>query len=213
MAASASWNSSTSITVVTSITSACGSSSGIGMPWPRKLDHPRQLGRPDAEHRAAPGLLLRDRHQLQRRQPRLGQRLAHHVDTAGDVDPHRADHAAASALGAAVVDELLPFLQVVQGDVAREQALDGRERRALARVHAPQQVELAGWRVLRVLRALVEVAGLGAVATVHAGLEVECQRGRSCAASPPWPGPHAPRRRAARAGPSLPGALWPAGTA
>ena len=96
--------------------------------------------------------------------------LADHVD---DVVADRADHGAASAHGAAVVDQGLPFGQLFVGDrlaqtqFGRELAPEG----VLLLPQPPHGFELADGRVLGVAAFGVEQAGVGTHAAVHAAGE------------------------------------------
>ncbi len=100
------------------------------------------------------------------------------LDQLGNVDAHRADHRAAPAHVARVVDQLLPLLQVVDRRSRHQvqRAHQRCERAGLALVGAAEQLQLVDRRVLRLAGGDVEVAGLGAHPTAHAGLHVK--RGR-----------------------------------
>ncbi|MPL88730.1 hypothetical protein SDC9_34757 [bioreactor metagenome] len=110
--------------------------------------------------------------QLVRHQPRRSQRRAvqrHHV---GDVDPRRTDQVAPPAHRAGIIDQLLLRAQIVGGDVLHDEFLQPAQRRYLAVIDPLHQVELVHRRIFRVLRAKVELAGLGTGAAMHAGVEL-----------------------------------------
>ncbi len=65
-------------------------------------------------------LLLLNRPQLIGHEPGFCDTLADHIDHGGDIDAHRANHAAAPAFGAGVIHEFLPLFQFLRGDVMRE---------------------------------------------------------------------------------------------
>jgi hypothetical protein len=125
--------------------------------------------------RTAPGA-RRAIHQLQAvgDQPRLEQAVARFLDELGDVDAHRAGEGAASAQGAGVEDQPLPFLQLLDRHPRRqaEQPIERREWPGVAMIGLFEGPELVDRRVLGVSRRDVEVTGVGAHAAAHAGFHV-----------------------------------------
>ncbi len=115
-------------------------------------------------------------HELEavRRQPRLVQSVARLLDELGDVDAHRAGERAAAAQRAGVVDETLPFLELGNRHLGRDpkEPVDRRERAGVAVIGLLEGPQLVNRRVGRVLRRHIEVAGVGAHAAAHAGLEM-----------------------------------------
>ena len=94
-------------------------------------------------------------------------RLADHVL---DVVAHRADHGAAGAHGAGVIEEGLPLLQHLVGDllVEAKQTLDPAEEGKFRLPHPAQGLQLFDGGVLRVPGLDVEETGLGAETAVDA---------------------------------------------
>ncbi len=100
--------------------------------------------------------------------------VARHGNEPGDVDTHRADQRAAPADRAAVVQQVLPFLELVDGDflLEAEQAIEERERPCLALVGLLEQLELPDRRVPRIIGAHMEVAGIRTHAAMETAIEI-----------------------------------------
>ena len=102
-----------------------------------------------------------------------GQRLAHDVHAAGDVDAHRTDHAATAALGATVEAQRLPFPQIIDIHIPGERFPQPGQGGDFASPDAPQQIELVRRNEVRVIVLHAELAGVGAIAASHATLEID----------------------------------------
>ncbi len=96
--------------------------------------------------------------------------LAGLADHVLDIVAHRADHGAAAAHGAGVVEQRLPFRQHLVGDllVQTDQALEATEEGEFRLPDAAQGLQLLDGRILRVAGLQVEEAGLGAESAVDA---------------------------------------------
>ncbi len=97
--------------------------------------------------------------------------LAHHVD---DVVAHRADRRAASAQGAGVVDQFLPFAQFGVGHRLGQahHLLETAQQGVFLLVDPAQGFQLVNGGVLGIAGFRIEQAGLGADAAVHATVEI-----------------------------------------
>ena len=117
---------------------------------------------------------LGDRPQLVRHETRGEHAVPRLADERRDVDAHRADHRAAAADRARVVEEVLPFLQLADRHrmLQVQRAIEPGERPDLALVRLLERLELPDRRVLRVARLHVEVTRLGAVPAMDARLHV-----------------------------------------
>ncbi len=102
--------------------------------------------------------------------------LAHH---GLDVVAHRADHGAAGAHGAGVVEQRLPLGQHLVGDLLgqADHALDLAPQGEFLLPDQAQGLDLEDGRVLRIPGLDVEGTGLGAESAVHAAREEGRDRG------------------------------------
>ncbi len=100
--------------------------------------------------------------------------MARETDQRGDVDTHRADHGAAPAHGARVEQQLLPLLQIFDGDSALEveRAIEPGERPGFTLVGLLERFEFPDRRVLRIVGRHVEMAGFRALSAMDARLHV-----------------------------------------
>ena len=138
------------------------------------LDPVLELVRRDAERAAGLGGALRCLVKLVRDQARLEHAVPRHRDEAGDVDTHRADERAAAADRAAVVQQVLPFLELLDRHrlLEAEQPVEERERSRFPLVGLLEQLDLPDRRIPGIVRAHVEVTGIGAHAAMQATVQV-----------------------------------------
>ena len=130
--------------------------------------HPFHAGRAAALDGARGG-----HHQALRRMARRRHALAHLAHHVGDVVADRADHRAAAAQRAAVVDQRAPLGEFRVRDRLRQAGQPGQlaEQGVLLLPGAAQRLQLVDGRVLRIARFGVEQAGLGAQPAMHAAGE------------------------------------------
>jgi len=97
--------------------------------------------------------------------------FAHHVD---DVRADRTDGGTAAAQGAAVVDQLLPLIELVVGHRLgqADHFFQPPQQGVFLLVDATQRLQLVDRRVLGVAGFRIEQAGFGTQAAVHAAVEV-----------------------------------------
>jgi len=124
------------------------------------------------EHGAPAALFLFHGSEIVGDQAGIGQRVSADGDQAGDIDTHGADEGATATGGAGIEDQFLGLQEIIDGDVAREEAIEPAKRPDLPSVDAASQFELLRRGVFRVSRSATEMTGLGAEPTVHAGFQI-----------------------------------------